>query len=97
VIPTSVQQVVVPYVRIPDGNNHTYKLVFHLFTAGTTTTRYTPRHPDTRHRRRRRHNPGIHLHHPRVPPGTHWYAWSLGNVNNDIWHFYSCAIYEQTN
>jgi hypothetical protein len=40
VIPASVQQVVVPYVRIPDGTSHTYKLVFHLFTAGTTTTHY---------------------------------------------------------
>ena len=26
-----------------------------------------------------------------------WYAWNLGNVNNDIWRFYSCTVYEQTN
>ena len=29
-----------PCVRIPDGNSHTYRLVFHLLTAGTTTTWY---------------------------------------------------------
>jgi hypothetical protein len=97
VIPASVQQVVVPYVRIPDGNSHTYKLVFHLFTAGTTTTRYqldtqtpvTVAAGDT--------TLEFIYTTPAYPPGAHWYTWSLGNVNNDIWHFYSCAIYEQTN
>lgn len=94
VIPPAVLQVVVPYVRIPDGNSHTYKLVFHLFTAGTTTTRYQL---DTR-------LPvavaagsvTLEFTQTTAPTdGPSWYAWSLGNVNNDIWHFYSCDLYEQ--
>lgn len=96
VIPASVQQVVVPYVRIPDGNSHTYKLVFHLSTAGTATTRYQL---DTQ-------TPvtvaggDIALEFtyttPADPAGEHWYTWKLGNLDRNIWLFYSCAIYEQT-
>ncbi|TQL99299.1 hypothetical protein FB559_4961 [Actinoallomurus bryophytorum] len=96
VIPASVQQVVVPYVRIPDGESHIYKLVFHLVTAGTTTTRYqldaqtpvTVATGDT--------TLEFTYTTPTYSKGAHWFTWSLGNVNNDIWHFHSCAIFEQT-
>jgi hypothetical protein len=98
VIPASVQQVVVPYVRIPDGRSHTYKLAFHLSTAGTTTTHYQL---DTR--TPVAIAPGdTTLEFTDTTPATstptipQWYTWSLGNLDKNIWLFYSCSIYEET-
>lgn len=96
VIPASAQQLVVPYVRIPDGDSHTYKLVFHLSTTSTTTTRFqldnqtpvTAAGGDVT----------LEFTHTTAPtPGPSWYTWNLGNVNDDAWRFYSCDIYEQIN
>jgi hypothetical protein len=95
-IPASVQQVVVPYIVVPDDNIHTYKLVFHLTTDVTTPTRYqlldrTPvtvaggdtivEFTDT-----------VQFHNGRPS----WKGWSLANANKDHWLWYSCDIYEQT-
>jgi hypothetical protein len=93
-IPVTVQQTILPFVRVPDVNAHTYKLVFHLRTDSTTTSRYqldnrTPvdaapgdtilEFTDT-----------VHLDHVSM------WSWTLGNVSGDNWVFYSCDIYEQT-
>jgi hypothetical protein len=84
VMPTSIRQIIVPLVRVPDGNSHTYKLVFHLRTNGTTTTRYqldnqapvtvangaaTVEFIDT----------------VQATPNPKWWYWTMGNANGDPW------------
>jgi hypothetical protein len=91
VIPASVRQMIVPHVRVPDGNAHTYKLVFHL--RPITTTRYqlndgapvqvaagatTVEFTDT-----------VQFAH------ANWQYWTFNNANGDAWGFLSCDIYEQ--
>jgi hypothetical protein len=95
-IPASVRQIVVPNLVVPDDDVHTYKLVFHLATDVTTPTRYQllDRTPVT--------VPGgdtnvefvdtVQFHNGRAS----WKGWTLANVNNDHWLWYSCDIYEQT-
>jgi hypothetical protein len=95
VIPTSVRQIIVPFVRVPDSNSHTYKLVFHLRTNGTTTTRYQldNRAPvDVA-------NGAVTVEFTDTVQVAHaaWWYWSVGNANGDPWDFFSCDIYEQIN
>jgi len=95
-IPASVTQVVAPSIRIPDGDSHTYRLVFHLSSASTTSTLFQldDRTPVTV----AGGDVTVEFTYTAAPTtGERWQSWRLGNVNSDIWRFYSCDIYEQTN
>ena len=39
-VPSSVPQLVSPYILVPDGNPHTYQLQFHVRTDSSTNTQY---------------------------------------------------------
>jgi hypothetical protein len=99
VMPASIPQIAVPYIRVPDGNPHTYRLRFHLTTNGTTNAQY-----------RLADNLGNEISTVTVAPGdttidfivnvqlagVGWKYWTLKNLSGNIWVFYSCQIDEQT-
>jgi hypothetical protein len=99
VMPASIPQIAVPYIRVPDGNPHTYRLRFHLITHGTTNAQYRLGDPS-----------GNEISTVTVAPGdatidfivnvqlagVGWRYWTLKNLSGDIWSFYSCQIDEQT-
>lgn len=98
VMPASIPQIAVPYIRVPDGNPHTYRLRFHLTTNGTTNAQYrladlygyestvTVAPGDTT----------IDFIVKVQLTGVGWRYWTLKNLSGDIWTFYSCQIDEQT-
>lgn len=97
-MPASIPQVVVPYILVPDGNLHTYRLQFHVKTDGTTTTQYqlsdtngyqstkTVADGDTT----------VEFTVPVQFSGAGWEYVVLKNLSGDNWIFYSCQIDEQT-
>jgi hypothetical protein len=94
-IPVAVRQTILPFVRVPDGNVHTYKLVFHLRTDSTTTSRY-----QLDNRTPVDAAPGdtiLEFTDTVDLDNVSMWSWMLGNVSGDNWVFYSCDIYEQRN
>jgi hypothetical protein len=99
VMPASIPQTAVPYILVPNGNPHTYRLRFHLTTNGTTNAQY-----------RLSDHFGNEISTVTVAPGDTtidfivnvqlagmgWQYWVLKNLSGDIWVFYSCQIDEQT-
>ncbi|NRQ39688.1 hypothetical protein HII36_48845 [Nonomuraea sp. NN258] len=99
VIPASVAQLVVPYVAVPDGNPHTYRLRFHLDTTAPAGTQYqliTPFGGGTE---------TVNVSGGAVTldftvsvdlAGAGWRYWSLKNSGGHSWVFTKCEIDEQT-
>ncbi len=97
-IPASVPQLVVPYVLVPDGNPHTYRLRFHLNTSGTMSSQY--KLTDTYGYSSTVTVPAGDTTVDFIVPvqfaGAGWEYMVLRNLSGTIWVFYSCEIDEQT-
>jgi hypothetical protein len=98
VMPASIPQVVEPYIRVPDGNPHTYRLRFHLNTGGTTSTQYklTDQHGYQSTQTVADGDTTVDFILNVQFPGATWEPLTLTNLSGDIWTFYSCEIDEQT-
>ncbi|MGP4099026.1 hypothetical protein [Nonomuraea sp. KM90] len=99
VIPASVGQLVVPYVRVPDGNPHTYRLRFHLNTTNAAGTQYQLITPNGGGTQTANVSGGAITLDFTVSvdlTATAWMYWSLKNSGGHIWVFTRCEIDEQT-
>ncbi|MFI6736975.1 hypothetical protein ACIBI9_28955 [Nonomuraea sp. NPDC050451] len=99
VIPASVAQLAVPYVRVPDGNPHTYRLRFHLDTTNATSTQYQLITPNGGGTQTANISGGALTLDFTVSvdlTGTAWMYWSLKNSGGHQWVFTKCEIDEQT-
>lgn len=91
VLDPSINQSAVPMYAVPDDRPHTYKVVFHLTTDVTATTRYklNDRTPVTVAAG------DADLEFTETITKQGWHPWALRNANNDHWLFYSVKVYEQ--
>ncbi|WP_186403916.1 hypothetical protein [[Actinomadura] parvosata] len=99
VIPASASQLVVPYVRVPDGAPHTYRLRFHLNTTNAAATQYqliTPNGGGTQTANVSGGAIALDFTASVDLTGTGWMYWSLNNSGGHQWVFTSCEIDEQT-
>jgi hypothetical protein len=98
IMPASIDQLVEPYIRVPDGSPHTYRLRFHLSTTGTTSTQYQLTD-------QRGYQSTMTIADGDAPtvdfvvsvqvPTATWEPLTLRNISGDNWVFYSCEIDEQ--
>jgi hypothetical protein len=98
VMPASIPQIVVPLLRVPDGNPHTYRLRFHLKTNGTTNAQYrlTDNHGYESTMTVASGDATVDFIVPVQFAGVGWDTLTLKNLSGDVWTFYSCQIDEQT-
>jgi hypothetical protein len=98
VMPASIPQIVVPYIRVPDGNPHTYRLRFHVKTDATTSTQYrlTDQHGYQSTQTAAAGDTTVEFILNVQFTGANWEPLTLKNLSGDNWVFYSCQIDEQT-
>jgi hypothetical protein len=98
VMPSSIPQLVEPYIRVPDGNPHTYRLRFHLNTGGTTSSQYqlTDQHGYQSTQTVADGDTTVDFILNVQFTGPNWEPVTLKNLSGDIWTFYSCEIDVQT-
>ncbi|NJP93090.1 hypothetical protein HCN51_27185 [Nonomuraea sp. FMUSA5-5] len=100
VIPASASRLVVPYVRVPGGNPHTYRLRFHLTTTtNAAATQYqliTPNGGGTQSANVSGGAITLDFTLSLDLTGTGWVYWSLKNRGGHQWVFTTCEIDEQT-
>ncbi|RJL35909.1 hypothetical protein [Bailinhaonella thermotolerans] len=97
VIPSTVNQAVLPYVRVPDGAPHTYRLRFRVSTNGVTSTQYELSGASgTQTATVAGGDATVEFLVTLDLAGTGWAFHSLKNTGGHAWVFWSCQIDEQT-
>jgi hypothetical protein len=94
VMPSSIPQVVEPYILVPDGNPHTYHLLFHVKTDGTTTSQFQlkDQHGYSSTQSMTAGDGTVEFYLPVQFSSRNWEPLTLTDTSGDLWVFYSCEV-----
>jgi hypothetical protein len=95
-MPTGINQTVLPYIRVPDGGVHRYRLDCQVDGRGPagTTTVYQFREGTNSQTSTQPQGAVTVSFQVTVDGGPGWRAWSLTNASDHTWVFYGCDVYE---